>query len=201
MTHAVVTIEVSPNKCIDLALPINVPSRVLASSIAQALKLETRENTAYTLIARSEKGLTRLLPNMTLSNAGILDGYILQLEKSKESIIADYPYPVLRSEMSEMDKIFPLDAPMILIGRQDIKHGLMVDLDLTPYDNDSFISRRHAKIEKEEDNFYLSDLKSINGTRINDRRIDPLKEKVLLQDGDQIRFGKGNIIFTFIAKK
>ncbi len=198
MTHAVITIEINTNKRIDLALPINVPSRVLAGSIAQALKLETSGSIAYALIARGEKGTTRLLPNMTLSSAGILDGFILQLEKGKETIIPDYPYAVLRSET---DNIFPLDAQVILIGRQDIKHGLIVDIDLTPYDNEVFISRRHAKIEKEEENkYYLSDLASTNGTRVNGRRLT-LKDKVLLLDGDQIKFGKGNIILTFVAQK
>ena len=198
MPHAIVTIEISSNKRIDLALPINVASKVLANSIAQALNLETNGVT-YTLFSLSEKGVARILPNATLGNAGILDGFILQLQgEGKAPDPLSTPYASLRSFANE---IFPLDSQMILIGRKDIDHGLMVDIDLTPYDKDSFISRRHAKIEQEEDNYYLSDLKSVNGTRINGRRIDPLKEKILLQDGDEIRFGRGNIVFTFFSKR
>ena len=199
MTHAVVTIEINSNKRVDLALPINVPSRVLANSIAQALKLDTSGNIAYTLTARGEEGIIRILSNATLGDTGILDGFVLQLQQGKRSPTyhESTPYASLRSETYE---IFRLDAHTILIGRKDIKHGLMVDIDLTSFDNETYISRRHAKIEKEDDQYYLSDLASVNGTRLNGRRLT-LKDKILLQDGHVIKFGRGNIVFTFVAKK
>ena len=199
MTHAVVTIEINSNKRVDLALPINVPSRVLANSIAQALKLATGGDVTYTLAVRTEKGMIRALSTATLSDMGVLDGFVLVLQEGKRSpsYQENIPYASLRSET---DEIFLLDSHTILIGRKDIKHGIMVDIDLTPFDNETFISRRHAKIEKEDEQYYLSDLASVNGTRLNGKRL-ALKDRILLQDGDTIQFGRGNIVFTFVAKK
>jgi len=199
MTHAVVTIEINSTKRVDLALPINVPSRVLANSIAQALKLATGGEVTYTLAVRTEKGMIRALSTATLSDMGVLDGFVLVLQEGKRppSYQESIPYASLRSET---DEIFPLDSHTILIGRKDIKHGIMVDIDLTPFDNETFISRRHAKIEKEDEQYYLSDLASVNGTRLNGKRL-ALKDRILLQDGDTIQFGRGNIVFTFVAKK
>ena len=199
MTHAVITIEINSDKRVDLALPINVPSRVLANSIAQALKLATGGDVTYTLAVRTEKGMIRALSTATLSDMGVLDGFVLVLQEGKRppSYQESIPYASLRSET---DEIFLLDSHTILIGRKDIKHGIMVDIDLTPFDNETFISRRHAKIEKEDEQYYLSDLASVNGTRLNGKRL-ALKDRILLQDGDTIQFGRGNIVFTFVAKK
>ena len=49
------------------------------------------------------------------------------------------------------------------------------------------ISRIHAKIEKREQGYFLTDLNSTNGTFVNDRLLD-VNETVLLAIGDVVRF-------------
>lgn len=51
--------------------------------------------------------------------------------------------------------------------------------------NGNGVSRQHAKIEKDGDNFFLTDLKSGNGTYLNGKKIKA-NEKNLLQAGDTI---------------
>lgn len=47
------------------------------------------------------------------------------------------------------------------------------------------VSRRHAVITREENNFYLSDVGSTNGTLLNGEKLKK-QEKVLLADGDEV---------------
>lgn len=51
------------------------------------------------------------------------------------------------------------------------------------------VSRRHAAIGHHPwDGFYLTDLGSLNGTRLNRRRLQP-SQRLPLKDGDLIQFG------------
>ena len=60
---------------------------------------------------------------------------------------------------------------------------------------DQYISNQHAKITLDEDQFFLEDLDSANGTYLNgDRLIDVVK----LMNGDRIRFGQ--VEFLFVSK-
>lgn len=49
----------------------------------------------------------------------------------------------------------------------------------------SAVSRRHAYIVREQDDFYLSDDSSTNGTFVNGRRLE-MGERILLSHGDEI---------------
>ncbi len=56
------------------------------------------------------------------------------------------------------------------------------------------ISRRHARILREADGYFLEDLGSSNGTYVNDQR---LSGRRLLKSGDQIRLGQAiTLIYT-----
>ncbi len=78
--------------------------------------------------------------------------------------------------------VFPVaDDPMV-IGRETA-----VPLCLA----DPSVSRRHSQIEKHGDQFWISDLQSLNGTFVNDV---PVKQRVL-QHGDRIRIGDTRFLF------
>lgn len=59
---------------------------------------------------------------------------------------------------------------------------------------DASVSRMHARVTKEDENIYLEDLNSTNGTFQNNRRMHPY-EKKKLEEGDEIKFGK--VVFIF----
>lgn len=58
---------------------------------------------------------------------------------------------------------------------------------------DDAVSRRHAIIERDVNGYRLRDLKSLNGSFVNEVRID----ESLLKSGDRVRFGKQ--IYKFVA--
>ncbi len=58
---------------------------------------------------------------------------------------------------------------------------------------DGAVSRKHARIYRKGDSFFIEDLNSVNGTFVNGVRIArPLK----LKQGDQIRIGKSIMVFS-----
>ncbi len=59
--------------------------------------------------------------------------------------------------------------------------------------NDASVSRRHARIQPAADGYYAIDLKSMNGTFVNDAPASMCK----LKDGDYLRVG--NCIFRFLT--
>ena len=66
-----------------------------------------------------------------------------------------------------------------LVGKLKAKTDIWID--------DEAISRIHAKIQKEGDDYYLYDMNSTNGTFLNGRRLD-VNEKVPLHVADEITF-------------
>jgi FHA domain/zinc-ribbon domain len=60
--------------------------------------------------------------------------------------------------------------------------------------DDVTVSRRHAEILREGDEFTIRDLGSLNGTYVNKKRI----ESTELQDDDEVQIGKYRL--TFLAR-
>ena len=60
---------------------------------------------------------------------------------------------------------------------------------------DGAISRRHAEIERRADKVFIRDLKSLNGTIVNDQKLG--EQSYELKDGDKLRLGRTKISFSF----
>ena len=58
---------------------------------------------------------------------------------------------------------------------------------------DPYISKNHAKISLDENEFFLEDLNSVNGTLVNDIKVEDV---VKLKDGDRIKFGQVEFLFV-----
>jgi ABC-type multidrug transport system ATPase subunit/pSer/pThr/pTyr-binding forkhead associated (FHA) protein len=82
---------------------------------------------------------------------------------------------------------FRITKEVMCIGR-DAGVEIQVDVDA------SMVSRRHAEIRHQKDQFLLVDLKSFNGTLHNTRRITA---GTVLNDGDQIQIGVGGPVCVF----
>lgn len=76
------------------------------------------------------------------------------------------------------------------VGVHPVTIGRLPD-NLLVIDNPA-VSGRHARVYKEGNHYVLEDLKSTNGTFVNDK---PIARHTLLE-GDQIVVGKHNLIFT-----
>ena len=92
---------------------------------------------------------------------------------------------------TSVGKRFNLSADESYIGRWDADNGIFPDVDLDAYDPEAKVSRRHARIRRENGNKYIiEDLGSTNGTFINrGRRLIPGNSNIL-NDGDEIIVGK-----------
>ncbi len=76
------------------------------------------------------------------------------------------------------------------IGRWDADNGIFPDVDLDVHDTDAKVSRRHARIVRNKDTYFIEDLGSTNGTYVNrGRRLLPGNAQ-LLNDGDEVIVGK-----------
>jgi serine/threonine protein kinase len=102
--------------------------------------------------------------------------------------------PVLLSE--EGDK-FPLTIPKMVLGRNSEAKNISNDIDLDHIDFKKIVSRHHAVIEMHNNEFYIHDLHSHNGTFLNGERITSDKPRKL-RSGDVIEFGHGGVKLTFI---
>lgn len=82
-------------------------------------------------------------------------------------------------------KEIPVLKPEFVVGR-----GRKADIQL----QDSAVSRRHLRIVKRDDNYFLEDLGSTNGTFLNGRRIRTRR----LRDGDEFYIGHTSLRFLLL---
>jgi len=81
-------------------------------------------------------------------------------------------------------------SQVIGIGRRDESAGIVPSVDFTPYRGVQLgVSRRHAEITHREGQFFIKDLRSANGTWLNDLKLVP-EQFYHLSNGDRIRFGQ-----------
>jgi len=77
----------------------------------------------------------------------------------------------------------------ILLGRYD-PGSAQPSVDLTPFNASALgVSRRHARIQIQNDVFLIEDLNSTNGTWVNQKRL-PAGKQQGLQNGDLIQLGQ-----------
>jgi pSer/pThr/pTyr-binding forkhead associated (FHA) protein len=95
-------------------------------------------------------------------------------------------------------KQFPLSDDESQIGRWDADGGIFPDVDLDADDPEAKVSRRHARIMRREEQYFIEDLGSTNGTFINrGRRLLP-GDRQPLRDGDEIIVGKTFLRFHIV---
>ena len=104
--------------------------------------------------------------------------------------------PDTPSFIAENGKTFALSSEKIVLGRNSTTNNIVNDIDLTHFDTKKTISRRHAMVQRKNDQFLLYDLSSRNGTFVNGERISS-REPYVLKPGDVVEFGIGGIKFIF----
>lgn len=96
--------------------------------------------------------------------------------------------------------VFSLQKDESLIGRRDPMSNIFPEVDLSKYDPQTKISRRHAKIWRDGTAFMLEDLGSSNGTLVdgvsaNMSRL-PAHQPYKLTSGDRIKIGDTSLHFV-----
>ena len=92
------------------------------------------------------------------------------------------PALVVRSGGGMAGQTFQPADDRTLVGRSPECHIFLDDVT---------VSRRHAEIVRDGDNFTIRDLGSLNGTYVNRKRI----ESVVLQNDDEVQVGKYRLTF------
>ncbi len=199
MPYVVVTIEAESGRRTDLALPLDVPCGELVARTLQQLAQTVRPADRFAFFVKTGQANRRISPDATLAEAGISDRQLLLLKKepAAKDLASRGSTPHLRTESGE---VLPLEGDNVVIGRLDADLQLLVDVDLSRYDLNNAVSRRHASIGRQGSEYYLIDLGSTNGTRINGRDV-PAQQKIPLHDGDLIELGDEALRLTFVKGK
>ena len=96
---------------------------------------------------------------------------------------------------TELDASFFLQKDSNLLGRTDPQSNIFPEVDLSRFDPETKVSRRHARIWREGEVFLVEDLGSVNGTVVNDAvRLTPREPRVL-DSGDKLRLGETTLHF------
>ncbi len=199
MPYVVVTIQTETGKKMDLALPLNEPSSALVAQVMKQLEQTLRASDRYAFFVRTGTADRRIAPDATLAQAGVSDRQVLLFKKEpgKKELEQRPAGPHLRTESGD---ILPLEGDNVVIGRRDVDLQIPVDVDLTKYDPNNAVSRRHASIGRQGAGYYLVDLGSTNGTRLNGKDV-PFRQTVPLEDGDTIELGDEAVHMTFVKGK
>jgi len=83
----------------------------------------------------------------------------------------------------------------VLVGRTDPTQSSSPDINLEPYGGGSAgVSRHHSRLLHRPDGWYVEDLRSTNGTYLNEVRLLPSRP-VRVRSGDLLRFGQMTLVF------
>ncbi|MEC4819892.1 MAG: FHA domain-containing protein [Scytonema sp. PMC 1069.18] len=88
---------------------------------------------------------------------------------------------------------------VVRIGKP--KEQYIPDINVSDLPNANFVSRLHAEIQAEKNDYYLVDLGSANGTYLNNMKLEP-KKRYQLNLGDKIDLSHGGkVTFLFLQKQ
>lgn len=87
-----------------------------------------------------------------------------------------------------------------VIGRTDPDRKIKADIDMSRFNGQKKgVSRRHAQLIARDNRITITDLKSANGTYINDLHLTP-NQPYRLRDGDRLRLGDLDLQVNFIVR-
>lgn len=176
MDYVAVTLSLPEQKVPrDLLLPLDIPQYMLVDSLIDALDLSI-SNDLRGYLSLLEAGKKKVLPLQgTLRDVGVKFGQFLALE--------------FKGVMAKATLIC-LQGPEFELTKEEMLIGCSpnVDVDLRGIPNQEYVSRRHAKIVHNKDGYYLMDLQSTNGIKVNANTM-PANIMKKLEDEDEILLG------------
>ena len=89
----------------------------------------------------------------------------------------------------------PPNQQEVVIGREDPVSNVFPEINLDPHGGqDAGVGRTHAKLTLINNQAYIEDLNSVNGTWVNKQRI-PSNNPIPINNGDEIRLGLLTMIY------
>jgi hypothetical protein len=184
---------------IDLELPVAVPLFVLAPILAEKLGWsdlplsleETRFVSAHVI---NSKMIVR--PTETLGQAGVVDGDILELAIAQQPLPAESNLSQGKGtylQCRQTGEIFNCRGRANIIGRLP-SHPIS----LHHLPGSDAVSRTHANLLRRDDDYWLKDERSTNGTIVDGYMLKP-GETVRLRRGSLVQFGLDGPVLVFHA--
>jgi pSer/pThr/pTyr-binding forkhead associated (FHA) protein len=98
--------------------------------------------------------------------------------------------PVALLVLDTQETIFLHSSEEFSLGRATAGQPIVPDIDLTPYNAyETGVSRLHASLNIKNNPITVQDLGSVNGTRVNGKKLSP-HSKTSLEHGDILTLGK-----------
>ncbi len=175
MTDVFVTVHYSGGKKVDLSLPWEVPAKKLQPGILAALGLMVIPNHRLMLAVQRGDEFRPIRETETLADARVLVGDQLEIYRWRKAYL-----------ISEGGDQFWLGEGQTSIGRSIPDQP--VDIDLSALDISQLVSRQHARIKHNHNQYFIKDHNSRNGVLVRGQRV-PSGQYQLLEEGDPIHFG------------
>ncbi len=183
----------------DIGLLTGEP-RVADAIALEDCKLVLIDEKVFDEIIKSSPNLAIRIMRKQASRLRDLYGFIekagISIKKEKE--MEEEPLPESIEawlELEDTGEKFPIKTKITFLGRKDLASDFVPHVDLTDYDENRFVSRRHGRIILKEGNFFIrEEIGVLNGTFLNNRRLTTgfLYE---LKDGDKITLGRISLFF------
>jgi transcriptional regulator with XRE-family HTH domain len=162
------------------------PSRQVAERLAETLKLPEAERTAFVRAAIGKGCVDQLPPWPPVAPPDFTpppEGFCRTSQKDK--INAPVPLLVIRpQDSSATQREWSKDEPVLTLGR-DSANDIIIGHPLA--------SRRHARLEHNENGYLIRDLESTNGTYVNGDRIEGAH---VLRNQDTVWVADTTIVFN-----
>ncbi len=188
----------------DLGLLTGLP-RVADAISEEDCELVLIDENSFDKIIKSDPNLSiRILRKLAHR---LRDMYKLmdRMEREETAIeVENEPLPSNVKAWFELEKegeIFPVEQKITFLGRKDLSSSFVPHVDLSPYDKNRYISRRHARVIFRNGKFYIKEeVGVLNGTFLNNRRIKPgfLYD---LEDGTRVTLGRLTLVFHTKTKQ
>lgn len=135
------------------------------------------------IISKDNPGLRRALNNQAVGNKAET-----KIGEQREVIL------LIRGMV---ERVSVTENTSFVMGRYEMGATKDEEIDLTPYGAlDRGVSRAHAKIHLENEQLYVTDLGSTNGTYLGGNRLTP-NEPTMLRKGDELLLGRLAIQILF----
>jgi FHA domain len=150
------------------------------------------------MIFKQTTNETPITKHLALNNTGITPA------DERQGIFYDDGIPdrlIFNCLNNKQQSIMTDLTPIMVIGRKRSMRDYEVNIDLTDLNAaDLGVSRYHAMILALDNHIHIKDLDSLNGMRLNGKRMMPSKEYII-DHGDIIAFGRLEVKIQFDYNK
>ena len=139
------------------------------------------------------------IPGITLAKEVAIAKALVQVADSiasrEPALLPATPSSKVVALVTSSGQEFPIRRETVRIGRKDRHRGIYPDIDLRPLDSRREVSRLHAQIRRQRDQWVIVEENGVpNGTWVNDRKIRAGVE-VPIKHGDRVRLAKVRLTF------